>query len=329
MQHSYRYVEMKGRLLGVCLLSCTFSVNALSNVEEQQEKLTQLPQNPQKPQQQEPAQQTQPEQNKVAEISEQSLSEETIEDPSAQDKSLQQPAELSDAMVERLMKDMIWVEGGEFTMGSDHVDANSREKPPHQVTVDGFYMGRTEVTQELFLAVMGWNFSYFPCDLCPVNNISWINMQQFINRLNEATGKVFRLPSEAEWAFAAKGGNQSKGFLFSGSDTIDDVAWYAGNANRKLQPVGLKRGNELGLHDMTGNVWEFCQDDMSRTVYSDKPRDNPMYIVTTDIKQVSLKVLRGGGYEFSDKESYVYRRDGATSNVRMPDIGFRLALDKQ
>ena len=99
---------------------------------------------------------------------------------------------------------------------------------------------------------MGWNYSYFPCPNCPVNNLSWFNMLLFIERLNKATNKNFRLPTEAEWAYAAKGGQQSKNYLYSGSNKIDEVAWYAGNANKRSHPVATKKPNELGLYDMTG-----------------------------------------------------------------------------
>lgn len=229
----------------------------------------------------------------------------------------------------QLLKSMIKVEGGSFEMGSRLPTAANREKPAHTVTLDGFYIANTEVTQQLFEAVMGWNYSYFPCATCPVNNISWFNMQLFIERLNQATNRTFRLPTEAEWAYAAKGGKHSKNYLYSGSNNIDDVAWYAGNAENRSHPVATKKPNELGLYDMTGNLWEFCQDDMKRHLYTEEPRINPVYLKKLGSKKKSMKVLRGSGYEFAANESEVFRRDGATNNVRMPDIGFRLALTKK
>ncbi|GAA5314851.1 MAG: SUMF1/EgtB/PvdO family nonheme iron enzyme [Candidatus Pelagadaptatus aseana] len=235
----------------------------------------------------------------------------------------------SDAQIKQLMQQMVRVESGTFTMGSDEEQAHAREKPAHQVTLDSFYIGKTEVTQQLFERVMGWNVSYHPCAECPVNNISWMNIHAFLNKLNQATGKNFRLPTEAEWAFAAKGGNQSRGYAYSGSDNIDEVAWYAGNADRKSHPVGLKKPNELGLYDMMGNLWEFCLDDMNQRLYSNQPRVNPMFDAGKPVKAKAMKVTRGGGYEFDAEESKIYRRDGATSNVRMPDIGFRLAMDAE
>jgi formylglycine-generating enzyme required for sulfatase activity len=236
------------------------------------------------------------------------------------------PQDLSAELRTKLFKEMIWVEAGSFEMGTNLAAAGNREKPAHKVTLDGFYIGQTEVTQELFQAVMGWNNSYYPCATCPVNNISWFNMQLFIERLNTITAKHFRLPTEAEWAYAAKGGQESNHYLYSGSNNIDKVAWYSENAGSRSHPVAGKKPNELGLYDMTGNLWEFCQDDMQRNLYTDKPRVNPIYLTSTDPKHRAMKVLRGGGYEFSANESEVFRRDGATNNVRMPDIGFRLAM---
>jgi len=240
-----------------------------------------------------------------------------------------QPHDLSTELRAKIFKEMIWIEAGSFEMGSNLETAGNREKPAHKVTLDGFYIGQTEVTQELFQAVMGWDNSYFPCTTCPVNNISWFNMQLFINRLNAITSKIFRLPTEAEWAYAAKGGQKSKHFLYSGSNNIDEVAWYSQNAGYRSHPVAGKKPNELGLYDMTGNLWEFCQDTMKRKLFTEKPRVNPIYIPNKDPKHKTMKVLRGGGYEFSANESEVFRRDAATNNVRMPDIGFRLAMSKK
>jgi formylglycine-generating enzyme required for sulfatase activity len=225
-----------------------------------------------------------------------------------------------------LMQNMIRVKGGSFAMGSDSDDAQAAEKPAHTVSLDGFFIGRTEVTQGLFKAVMGWNNSYFQCEDCPVNNISWMNIMVFIQRLKDATGEPFRLPTEAEWAYAARGGQRSEGYQYSGSDDIDEVAWYAGNAEQRSHPVARKKPNELGLYDMTGNLWEFCMDDMSTRAYTREARVNPNIIHNDNHQRVSMKVTRGGGYEFSANENLLYRRDGATSNVRMPDIGFRLAM---
>jgi len=233
---------------------------------------------------------------------------------------------LQQSTIDKLMAEMIFVEGGTFKMGSNSTTAFKRETPMHDVTLDSFYIAKTEVTQALFEEVMGWNYSYFQCDNCAMNNISWFNMQLFIKRLNGVVKKDFRLPTEAEWEFAAKGGIKSKGYIYSGSNNIADVAWYAGNAENKSHPVATKMANELGLYDMTGNLWEFVQDTMSRVAYTVEARKNPIIGDANNFTSKAMKVIRGSGYEFSDNESEVFRRDGATNNVRMPDIGFRLTL---
>jgi len=229
----------------------------------------------------------------------------------------------------QLLDSFVWIEGGRFVMGSDSEGASKMEGPAHEVTLSGFYLAKTEVTQVLFERVMGWNYSYFQCDDCPVNNISWMNVQLFLKRINKLSGQTFRLPTEAEWEYGARGGQKSQGYQFSGSDAIADVAWYAGNAERKAHPVALRAPNELGLYDMTGNLWEFCFDDMSRKAYHRKNNHNPVVLGPADKKVTSMKVVRGGGYEFSADESKMFKRDGATSNVRMPDIGFRLAMSER
>ncbi len=159
--------------------------------------------------------------------------------------------------------DMMKVEAGTFTMGatSEMKEPYDDEKPTHQVTLTkDYYLGKTEVTQALWKAVMDSNPSYFKGDNKPVENVSWNDCQTFISKLNAVTGKNFRLPTEAEWEFAARGGNNSKHYLYSGSDNIDDVAWYDGNSGRQIYDVATKQPNELGLYDMSGNVSEWCQD---------------------------------------------------------------------
>lgn len=234
---------------------------------------------------------------------------------------------LPEAMSNKLFNNMVLVEAGSFSMGSDSPLARKHEKPVRQVSLDAFYIGRYELTQDVFEQIMGWNNSYFPCGECAVNNVSWFNMQLFIKRLNSATGKKFSLPTEAQWAYAAKGGNKSKGYQYSGSNNIDDVAWFDKNSNNKSHAVGLKKSNELGLYDMTGNLWEFCLDDMSRKAYTLTESHNPFMGNKENITRKAMKVIRGGGYEFSATENLVFMRDGATNNVRMADIGFRLVMN--
>ena len=160
---------------------------------------------------------------------------------------------------------MLPVQRGTFWMGAtteQGEDATDREKPTHQVTLTRSYLiCETEVTQALWQAVMGTNPSYFTGDLNrPVEQVSWNDCQAFISKLNQMTGRTFRLPTEAEWEFAARGGNNSQGYKYAGSNNIDDVAWYQSNANNTTHPVGMKQPNELGLYDMSGNVLEWCQD---------------------------------------------------------------------
>ena len=161
---------------------------------------------------------------------------------------------------------MIAVEGGSFMMGATPEqgdDARENEKPAHKVTVDDFFIGETEVTQKLWFAVMGNNPSYFQDDegYRPVENVSWNDAQEFVKKLNEITGQQFRLPFEAEWEYAARGGNKSTNKKYAGSDNLDEVAWYyKSGVQVTTHPVATKKSNELGIYDLSGNVYEFCCD---------------------------------------------------------------------
>ncbi|MDY4059926.1 MAG: SUMF1/EgtB/PvdO family nonheme iron enzyme [Alloprevotella sp.] len=218
---------------------------------------------------------------------------------------------------------MINVYGGTFTMGatSEMTNPYGNEKPTHQVTLSSYYIGETEVTQALWKAVMGYNPSKFKGDHLPVECVSWDDCQEFIRKLNAATGRRFRLPTEAEWEFAARGGNQSRRTQYSGSSNIDDVAWYKDNSGDSTHPVKTKRPNELGLYDMSGNVWEWCQDWYgSYTSYS---QTNP-----TGPNSGSDRVYRGGSW-------YGYAGDCRSSSrgIIAPGnggdfLGFRLALSE-
>ena len=217
---------------------------------------------------------------------------------------------------------MIRVEGGTFQMGATNEqgsDAYNAEKPVHTVTLSDFMIAETEVTQELWKAVMGNNPSKFKGTNNPVEQVSWNDCKKFISKLNSLTGQHFRLPTEAEWEFAARGGNKSQHFKYSGSNSIDRVAWYDGNSGKKTHPVGSKDANELGLYDMSGNVWEWCEDWLGD--YSSSPQTNPK-----GPNDGSIRVDRGGSWCNGARDCRVSDRDGSTPGDRDDILGFRLAL---
>ena len=217
--------------------------------------------------------------------------------------------------------DMVEVRGGTFMMGatSEQHDADGDEKPVHQVTVSSFYMGKTEVTQALWKAVTGREPSYFKGSNRPVENVSWEDCQDFIAKLNRLTGMHFRLPTEAEWEFAARGGIKSFGTQFSGNNDLDEVAWYYNNNEGQTHDVATKRPNELGLYDMSGNVWEWCSDWYAD--YSSASQTNPTGPISG-----SERVLRGGSWCGNARYCYVFARDGYYPDARYYYIGLRLAL---
>ena len=219
---------------------------------------------------------------------------------------------------------MVKVSGGTFQMGATSEqgsDAESDEKPVHQVTLSDYYIGETEVTQELWQAVMGSNPSGFTgSGLLPVERVSWDDCQTFITKLNALTGMQFRLPTEAEWEFAARGGNSSQGYKYSGSNNIVDVAWYTKNSNSKTHEVGTKAPNELGLYDMSGNVWEWWQDWYD--YYSSSAQTNP-----TGPTSGYHHMHRGGSWYGSAGNCRVSRRKFITPYDGVGrDHGLRLAL---
>ena len=215
---------------------------------------------------------------------------------------------------------MGFVEGGTFQMGSEDSDAYSDEKPVHNVTVRRFYMGETEVTQALWKAVMGDNPSYFTGnDNRPVESVSWNDCQAFIQKLNQLTGKTFRLPTEAEWEYAARGGNKSKGYIYAGSNAIGKVAWCWENSSSTIHPVKRKRANELGLYDMSGNVWEWCSDWCGS--YDNSSQTDPK-----GPSFGSYRVLRSGGYGGSAGYCRVSGRSGSIPAYHNGDCGLRLVL---
>lgn len=216
---------------------------------------------------------------------------------------------------------MIGVSGGTFQMGSNDSEASDDEKPVHSVTLSDFSIGQTEVTQELWEAVMGSNPSYFKGSKLPVEEVSWNDCQTFITKLIQLTGQQFRLPTEAEWEFAARGGNSSKGYKYSGSDNIDAVAWYTSNSSSKTHEVATKAPNELGIYDMSGNVWEWCQDWYNSSYYSSSPTSNP-----TGPTMGSNRVRRGGSWYSIVGGCRVAYRNSYTPSIANDLLGLRLAL---
>ena len=218
--------------------------------------------------------------------------------------------------------EMVKVEGGTFMMGatSEMKNPNSNEKPVHQVTLtNDYYMGKYEVTQALWQAVMGSNPSEYKGDNLPVETVSWNDCQKFISKLNSLTGRMFRLPTEAEWEYAARGGKESRGYQYSGSSNISDVAWYDETSGSKTHPVGTKQANELGIYDMTGNVWEWCSDWYSS--YSSSSQTNP-----TGSDSGSARVSRGGGWFNDASYCRLSVRFYYTPDFRLDILGLRLAL---
>ncbi|MGB2078506.1 MAG: formylglycine-generating enzyme family protein [Vibrio sp.] len=231
-----------------------------------------------------------------------------------------------DPLAQKINDNLVRVDGGKFIMGSDSPHANMADKPAHPVEVDSFYISKFEVTQALFDEVMGGSNSYFADPKVPVNNISWKQANQFIEKLNQMTGETYRLPTEAEWEYAAIGGKKSKGYTYSGSSDIDKVAWYAKNSNNKAHQVGQKEPNELGLYDMTGNVGELVIDSYDVKFYQRSPKLNPVNAKDEE-QPAALKTVRGGSFAYDADESESYRRDFASQSIVMADIGLRLAKD--
>ena len=238
---------------------------------------------------------------------------------------------------------MIFVPGGTFKMGCmpEHAnDCDDHARPTQQVTLSDFYIGKYEVTQKQWREVMGFNVRqqrdkvareapvYGLGDNHPMYYVSWVDVQEFIEKLNGKTGKNYRLPTEAEWEYAARGGSQGHRYRYSGSDDMDEVAWYDGNSGEGgvtttslvSHPVGTKKGNELGVHDMSGNVWEWVADLYGD--FSGNPQTNP-----AGPESGWLYVLRGGSWFYHARPMLVTFRGNADPMYRAGHIGFRLAHD--
>lgn len=221
---------------------------------------------------------------------------------------------------------MALVEGGTFIMGSNALEADGDEKPKHQLELHDYYIGRYEVTQKQWRTIMGEDpeeLYFVGCPECPVEGVSWNDIQQFLERLNAKTGQNFRLPTEAEWEYAAQGGAKSNGYHFSGSSEINDVAWYDKNSSGGVQPVGQKAPNELEIYDMTGNVREWCNDWYARWYYENSAQKNP-----EGPPSGSSRVARGGSWSNYSKYCRIANRFCYGPDYRLKgQLGFRLALD--
>ena len=211
---------------------------------------------------------------------------------------------ITDPTLDDILEDMVEVRSGSFNMGC----ASGQGNNCHSVNVSTFYIGKIPVTQFLWKQIMGINMnsSHNSANNLPVENISWSDIETFLERLNDRTGKTYRLPTEAEWEYAARGGSQSRGYLYSGSNTLDDVGWYSENSDGKTHPVGIKQANELGIYDMSGNVDEWVSD-LSGT-------------------NKGARVVRGGNACYDEGFATVFSRGGWPTESSNIYLGFRLAI---
>ena len=225
---------------------------------------------------------------------------------------------------EKVSFEMIYVEGGSFMMGGEDDEANNDEKPVHKVTLLGFYIGQYPITQAIWKAVMGveHNPSRFQGDDLPIETISQNNTCDFLEKLNVLTGKKYRLLSESEWEYAAKGGQKSQGYKYAGSNKLKEVGWYYDNSYGATKPIGLKYPNELGIYDMSGNVEEWVEDQWHNN-YKDSPGDGFPWV---DRDKDTKRVIRGGSWGGSARYCRVASRGGDDPSSRGNDVGFRLGL---
>ena len=258
--------------------------------------------------------------------------------PAASSAPVQQPSQPTPIPPQvNTPQNMVYVEGGTFLMGSERYD---NEKPVHEVKVSSFYMGKYEVTQEEYQDVMGSNPSLnLKNNRLPVECVTWYDAVEYCNRLSKKEGLTpcysgsgdnitcnwnangYRLPTEAEWEYAARGGINKDDYIYSGSNDINEVAWYEGNSGRKTHDVGIKKANSLGIYDMSGNVWEWCWDCYYEAYYSESPRNNP---TGTSARYYRVCVYRGGSWRSKSGSCAVsYRKYGIPSS-RDVNRGFRV-----
>lgn len=230
------------------------------------------------------------------------------------------PAQITETTFGLNMK-LVKVNGGTFQMGSDGYNS----EPVHIVTLSTFFLGKFEVTQAQWRAVMGTSPPYFSgCDNCPVEKVSWDDVQVFLQKLNHASGRNYTLPTEAQWEYAAGGGATDRTML-SGTDdesSLGNYAWHKFNSNYQTHPVGIKSPNAQGLYDMSGNVFEWCEDDL-HVNYDGAPVDGSAWI---DSPRGSSRIYRGGSWQFSTSFCRVAARAGGTPDARNHFVGFRVAL---
>jgi formylglycine-generating enzyme required for sulfatase activity len=215
--------------------------------------------------------------------------------------------------------EFVFVKGGCFQMGDAFGDGAAEEKPVHKVCVGNFHMGKYEVTQGQWQQVMGENPSKFKqCGLdCPVENVSWNDAQEFISRLNKKSGAKYRLPTEAEWEYAARSGGKKE--KLAGGGKLNDIGWYAGNSGGTTHPAGKKQPNGLGLYDMSGNVFEWCNDWHDDAYYTDSPQQNPK-----GPAKGADRVARGGSYEDEPESLRTVNRNYNNVDFRNGNFGLRL-----
>lgn len=230
--------------------------------------------------------------------------------------------DLMPSLLENLKQQMVTVQGGTFTMGctEEQSSCDDDEKPVRQVQVNSFRIGKYQVTQDLWEAVMGKNPSRFRnCPRCPVENVGWDDAKLFLKKLNALTGEHYRLPTDAEWEYAARGGQKSQAFLYVGSDDLNSVAWYDKNSGNRVHRVGQKEPNGLGLYDMSGNVWEWMEDCWNKQ-YPGPPTDGSAW----KSRDCSRHMLRGGAWTSYPRYLRSSNRYWNLSAFLRDDVGFRL-----
>jgi formylglycine-generating enzyme required for sulfatase activity len=237
---------------------------------------------------------------------------------------------LSSDQLTAAFHDMVLVEGGTFMMGSDDPEDSwfgAEARPAHRVQVSDFHIGKYPVTQALWSLVMkGENPSYFRGKRKPVDQVSWEDIvEQFLPRFRELTGQPYRLPTEAEWEYAARGGRHQEGFAYSGSHELATVGWFGENSHRGTMPVGVKAPNALGLYDMSGNVWEWCQDWFDEGYYQ-ACYEQGLVIDPAGAAEGSNRMDCGGSWDLRAQDCRVALRGLSSPGYRYRNLGFRLSL---